>query len=537
METLIEKLKNNTITADERNELQAALKKDYYEKGKTPLTDEEYDFFFDTNTEEIGYRLDDSHYQVFNHSYPMGSLNKVKTFETAQAWLEKLNKPFVVQPKLDGLSMGLYFNNGQLTHALLRGSGVAGENIIENALKFDGVPQQIEDKGIRFVRGEIVIAKSKFEQITDSEYSNRRNAVSGIARRYDGKYAELLSFYVYGLEADTFIPTQSARMERAHNAGFKVPFTLMYLREEDYLKFASIRTSAEEFQMDGLVLKQNEIDPNDNYSGRPSTQIALKFPPEGNTTIVTGYDWELGTTGKLTPVIRFETTNVQGTNISKASFGSAKAVKEFGAGIGAKVLVQRMGDVIPKVTKLVEKGDEPIIPTVCPECGEPLVWEGANLFCKNSNCTQKLIAACGRTFWAMGIKGVSTDFIHELVRAGMLQRFSQVVTMTAALISNHTKITPGRAEKIEQKIKEFLKNSTYKDFLWMLNIAGVSGKAIDKMAEAFPTVELLLNATKEECTNCLGNSKGTSLYEYIQDNKKTMDELNNGILYVKGLQE
>ena len=119
----------------------------------------------------------------------------------------------------------------------------------------------------------------------------------------------------------------------------------------------------------------------------------------------------------------------------------------------------------------------------------------------------------------------------------MLQRFSQVVTMTAALISNHTKITPGRAEKIEQKIKEFLKNSTYKDFLWMLNIAGVSGKAIDKMAEAFPTVELLLNATKEECVNCLGNSKGTSLYEYIQDNKKTMDELNNGILYVKGLQE
>lgn len=525
--------KENKLTEAEKAELQQQLKKAYYE-GSAIISDEEYDNIFDTNTEDIGYKLDDSHFQIFKHTYGMGSLNKAKSFLEGMNWIERLGKPYVIQPKLDGLSMGLYYNQGKLTHALLRGSGVQGENIIENAIKFEGVLPEIEDKEITFVKGEIVISKSKFESITEDAYSNRRNAVSGISRRHDGKYSELLSFYTYGIETINPIPTQNARMMRLHNAGFKVPFTLSELNEHIYTKYGDIRTTAEEFQMDGLVIKQNEIDLSDDYAGRPNTQIALKFPPQGTETIVTGYEWNVGSTGAVVPKILFETVNVQGANFSKAAMGSTQAVIDMGAGIGSKVLVQRMGDVIPKVTKVLEAVNKPEIPTVCPDCGSELTREGANLFCKNPNCIQKLYAASCKVFCSAGIKGVSAQFIHDMIDNRSILRFSQVVTMTPELITSSSKITAGRAQKIVEQYRQYIKNSGTKEFYNMLNINGVSGKAVDKLTEKFAIIEFL-QASKEQLTAVLGNSKGTSAYNYKEENMQVIQELINCIEYIKSL--
>ena len=183
--------------------LQEKLKKAYYE-GEPIISDTEYDELFG-NKDYVGYTPEQSGpWEVLEHKIEMGSLDKLKTWEQAQNWLK--DKGAVIwEPKLDGLSIELVYELGKLTHAILRGGGDKGEDILKNARKFQYVPQTI-DTTVQYVsvRGEVVINQSSFNQLrqtSEADYSNRRNCVPGICRRYDGRYSDFLSFWAYDIYA------------------------------------------------------------------------------------------------------------------------------------------------------------------------------------------------------------------------------------------------------------------------------------------------------------------------------------------------
>lgn len=523
-------LLEKTGTVDKAT-LQEKLKRLYYEEGSSPITDAEYDELFG-DKDYVGYTVDQNGpWQVLPHKIPMGSLPKLKTWEDAQNWLKDKGQG-IWEPKLDGLSIELVYEYGKLTHAILRGGGTEGEDILKNAKNFQYVPQTI-DTTIQYVsvRGEVVISQSSFNQLrqtSEAGYSNRRNCVPGICRRYDGRYSDFLSFWAYDIYEETTweVKQYSSELDKLvslYDYGFKVPFAKPVLSEEDYKQYAFIRDTAEDFQMDGLVIKTVDL----RY------QIALKFEPNGEQTVVTNYTWEVGTTGKLVPIIWFEPMNVGGTTLKKASGASLRNIKQLNAPVGSIVEVRKMNDVIPKVTKCIKSSNQSLdIPTHCPICGSLLEEQGADLYCVNPNCLVKQENKCTSVYWAVAIKGIKDGWIKQLMVNGIIKEPKDVLKVTPEQLSS-TGMSLQRAQKVIGELRTKWKNIIVKNevlpVLWMLPIPSIAGKAQEKLAGYFETIEGLYSylvalidnepTSKSDLTDLLGNSKGNAAYAYFVENR------------------
>lgn len=537
MQKLILKLIDKTITQEEKSQLQEYLKKKYYETGNSELTDAEYDYFFGNN-DYVGYTpSQNGPWNILEHRIAMGSLTKLTSWDQALKWLEtRLNN--VWEPKLDGLSMELVYEHGKLMHAILRGGGDKGEDILKNAKHFNGVLENIKDEyDYVSVRGEVVISKSAFEELikaSNESYSNRRNCVPGICRRYDGQYSNYLSFYAYDIirqnaESIVSYSSETDKILSIYNYGFKVPFAFKTMTKEDYLKYANLRNDAEDFQMDGLVIKTEDL----------SEQIALKFPANGEISTVTGYTWEVGSTGKLVPVILFEKVNVGGTNLTKASVGSYKIYKELNAPVGSIVKVKKMNDVIPKVTETIERSSNELeIPKTCPICGSELVQKGTDLYCVNDNCLVKIEQNCIAVYNAIPVKGITNKWIKELINMLIIKEPADVINITAKSIAQLDGYSLKTGEKIVSNFEDW-SNRIYANsnrhismFLKMIAIPSFGGKAYEKFANMFVDMndfETWVNAindtTLEQLKAAVGNSAGIKAFEYLTKHKQEIINL------------
>lgn len=504
--------------------LQERLKKAYYE-GEPLITDAEYDELFG-DKDYVGYTVDQSGpWQVLPHKIPMGSLPKLKIWEDAQNWLKDKGQ-VIWQPKLDGLSIELVYEFGKLTHAILRGGGTEGEDVLKNAKNFQFVPEQI-NTAVPYVsvRGEVVISNESFGKLlidSQESYSNRRNCVPGICRRYDGKYSEYLSFWAYDIIAEgTTYQEETSKLVALNHLGFKIPFLKIDMTEIEYQGYGNIRDTANEFQMDGLVIKTNDL----NF------QIALKFEPNGEQTVVTNYTWEVGTTGKLVPIIWFEPVNVGGTTLKKASGASLRNIKQLNAPVGSIVEVRKMNDVIPKVTKCIKSSNQPLdIPTHCPICGSLLEEQGADIYCVNSKCRIKMENKCTSVYWAVAIKGIKDGWIKKLMEQGLIEEPKDVLEVSYRQLAS-TGMSEQRAQKVMEELRTKWSNIIKEDdvlkVLWMLPIPTIAGKAQEKLANYFETIQGLYvfvrdshETDKSELIHILGNSKGNAAYSYFVENKE-----------------
>lgn len=515
--------------------LQEKLKKAYYE-GEPIITDEQYDELFG-DKDYVGYTVEQNGpWEVLEHKIAMGSLNKIKTWKDAQKFVDA-HKKVVWEPKLDGLSIELVYEFGKLTHAILRGGGDKGEDILKNAINFQYVPQEIPiTVSYVSIRGEVVISQSSFNQLrqtSGADYSNRRNCVPGICRRYDGKYSDFLSFWAYDIYEETdweikFYSSELEKLTTLYNYGFKVPFAYNVMSEEQYNDYGKMRDTAEEFQMDGLVIKSLDM----------SEQIALKFDPNGEETVVTEYTWEVGSTGKLVPIVHFETVNVGGTNLTKASVGSYRAYIELNAPIGSKVKVRKMNDVIPKVTEVIQKSSNTLnIPAICPICKSHLERQGADLYCVNKKCPVKLEGKCTAVYWAASIKGVTDKWVKELIKLGKIQKPSDVLRVTPEDIASIDGYSLNKGNQImshlTQAFSESFKSNNVTLILQSLSIPTIGGKALDKLIGYVGnfatledmTIDAYLEKAKTDLLQILGNSKGTKVFEYFKENKEEIKDL------------
>ncbi|WCF11428.1 NAD-dependent DNA ligase LigA (plasmid) [Paenibacillus thiaminolyticus] len=408
--------------------LRGSIKKhdELYDQNKPIISDGEYDTLYyelldlekqypeffdpDSPTQRIYTTMVDELEKV-RHSTFMGSQEKVKNWEGVLSFEKRYESPILAQPKLDGLTIVLSYDNGILFQGITRGDGEVGQNIIHTVRTIQNLPSIIPFKGRLEVRMEGIIPFTEFERINvDGAYSNPRNLVSGTLSQLNAKIAEErnvqgIVFDIISIEGMTFTSI-SEELEFLKAQGFTTVDSVLFEQTEAGLSALKLYIENMEqnvrkslpYMIDGLVLKFDKLSAKEELgstSKHPRWSVAYKFASLEATTRIKGVEHSVGRTGQITPVALLEKVDIDGVNVGRASLANYGTVEEKDIRIGDRVFVIRANDVIPKVEasiKEVRNGSEEVIlaPKHCPVCGAPTEFDGANLFCRGKQCKPQI---------------------------------------------------------------------------------------------------------------------------------------------------
>lgn len=426
---------------------------DAYYNGQSVVSDDVYDSL----KEYALSKLPDNHPYIIkvghevssgwakkSHSLFMGSQNKVCTEDDIKKWVKSIydklgttNVLFVLQHKVDGLSLGSYYRKGVLQDAITRGDGTIGESIIKNAVMFKGLKHALAIEKDVSVRGECFITKEKFDKlqkISHEKYKNARNAASGISRRYDGSHSHFISFIAY--DSNAKVTTEFEKVEVLKKLGFITVPTFLCKNIDDiialYRKAKDIRKDIP-YNIDGLVLKVNDVDYQNKLGverNRPVHQIALKFDAEEAITEVKDIELQIGRTGKYTPVALLTPIDLDGSTISKASLHNFDYIDKNNIGIGATVSISKRGDIIPQVEDVIKIGIMYEKPTICPSCGGKLYDDGTNLWCRAKECKERDVTRIVYWVQTLDMKGFSEKFVEKLWDMGKIRSVGDIYKLT-----------------------------------------------------------------------------------------------------------
>lgn len=494
-----------------------------YDKGAPEISDKEWDdMYFELVAleHERGYILPNSptqkvNYTVVNelqkvkHNHPMLSLNKTKDIEEIKSFIG--NRDWIAMLKLDGLTCSLLYENGRLVRAETRGDGEIGEDVTHNAMVIPSIPKRIPHKGRLIVDGEIVCKHDDFKEF-EGEYKNARNFASGSIRLLDSKECtkRKLTFVAWDIIGNCYYKnddhnTLSSKLRMLMDFNFDVvPF-----RQPDMCLgcdpnwvsdccIESLKESAKiyHYPIDGLVIKWNDCVEYES-AGRTDHHfcggLAYKFYDELYETKLLDIEWTMGKTNTLTPTAIFETVNIDGTDVSKASLHNISIVKKLGLTNNCTVRVYKANQIIPQIDSCLQDGDSPIkIPKYCPVCGEEteVVTENASevLMCKNPNCLGKLL---GRLKFfvskpAMNIEGLSEAILEVLIDKGWIKQFRDIYYLYQH--GREWEQLDGFGEKSVAKILDAIdhsRNVKLENFICALSIDGVGKSASKTIADAF----------------------------------------------------
>lgn len=444
----------------ELTELLNRYRNEYYNLSRPSVSDEEYDALFDELTEleektgficnnsptqTVGYTVNESLIKV-KHDHPLLSLAKTKDFNEA-ATFTKGNQALLMF-KLDGLTICLTYENGELIEASTRGTGEEGSLITDNARTFVNVPAKIPFTGRIKITGEGLIRKKDFDEINsqmpeNDRYKTPRNLASGSIQQLDSGICaqRQVRFYAFnvieGLE-DQFL---SQRLSIIKDYGFDIcPYQILNNSENFADKVAEMVRLADDMSIpiDGLVVMYDDLVY--GYSlGRTGHHykngIALKFQEEEEETTIRNVKWQVGRTGKITPVAIFDTVVLDGTNVSAASLHNVSIMRKLGIKKNATVTVVKKNEIIPQIVKSVGGDEKFETPTVCPVCGSPAILkkEGSTItvWCENDDCFAKNIRTL--TYFVskdcMNIDGLSEKTLQKFVDEGLIKTIYDIYTL------------------------------------------------------------------------------------------------------------
>ena len=484
-----------------------------YDKGTPEISDREWDdMYFELATleHERGYILPNSptqkvNYTVVNelqkvhHNHPMLSLDKTKDIEEIKSFVG--NKDWIAMLKMDGLTCSLLYAGGKLVRAETRGDGEIGEDITHNAMVISSIPKKIPYNDILIVDGEIICKLDDFKELSD-EYKNVRNLASGGVRLLDSAECakRKLTFVAWDVIGKVKnCETLSDKLLELWFLNFKCTpcFTLGdYDCLEDAVKRLREIADIEHYPIDGIVFKWNNCNEYDS-AGRTGHHfrggLAYKFYDELYETKLTDVEWTMGKTGTLTPTAIFETVQIDGCDISRASLHNISIIKKLGLTNNCTVYISKRNEIIPQVESCLQDGDSPIIPPkYCPICGAEteVVTENASevLMCTNPNCLGKLL---GRLNFfvskpAMNIEGLSESILSLLIGWKWVKSFADIYHL-----SDHRDYwiqIGGFGEKSVDKILNAIEKSRdvkIENFICALSIDGVGKAASRTIADAF----------------------------------------------------
>lgn len=478
----------------------------YYQGKDEIMSNLEYDSLYDelldlekstgvtlsnSPTVNVGYEVV-SELPKESHLHPVLSLDKTKDVSELENWLH--NREGVLSWKLDGLTVVLTYEQGELVKAVTRGNGEIGEVITANAKTFVNIPLSIPYKEKLVVRGEALIKYSDFEKINDTivnpddKYKNPRNLCSGSVRQLNSEITAKRHVYFIAysiLESGESFMLNSEILVWLKNQGFDVVGHDIVNSDTiaDVVHEYSVKIASNDFPSDGLVLEYNDIAYGQSL-GRtakfPRHSIAFKWADEVATTTLTDVFWSASRTGLINPVAIFEPVELEGTTVSRASVHNVSIVKELELGIGDRINVYKANMIIPQIAENLTKSGSLIIPETCPVCGEKTVIKEENgvktLFCPNDGCLAKQIKSfthfVGRQ--AMNIDGLSEATIEKFIACSFIKDFDDIYHIDRheeAIVS-----MPGFGQKSFDNLITSVNNSrkvNLANFIYSLGITGI----------------------------------------------------------------
>lgn len=517
----------------------------YYNQDTPEISDFEYDMLMkelikleaenpefkrvDSPSNRVGGMALDKFDQV-THKNPMLSLSNAYSAEDLRDFDRRVREmtdgdvEYVVEFKIDGLSVGITYENGEFKSAATRGNGIIGEDISKNVMTIKSIPLKIDDKREIIVRGEVYISKENFEKVNEYQeehdlqiFANPRNLAAGSLRQLDSKLTAKrpLDIFVFNLENINEldgIDTHSDSLEYLKKLGFSVSENYKICKSIDevieFIEYWTENRGSLKFDIDGMVVKVNNIEQRNEMgftAKSPRWAIAYKFPAERKKSKILDIEVEVGRTGTITPTAILEPVRLAGTSVSRATLHNEDFIREKDIKLFDHVIVQKAGDIIPQIVEVVKEdrtGDEKdfVMPSVCPECGEPTVrLEGeAAVKCINISCPAQIrrgmIHFVSRE--AMDIDGMGESIITLFLKEGLIKDVSDIYYLKKEQIVPLERMGEKSADNLIKAIEKSKSND-----LWRLinglgiRFVGVKGAKI--LASNFSSLDEIMNADVE----------------------------------------
>ena len=534
----------------------------YYFGDAPKVSDAEFDSLMDelqALEQESGLTLPDSPthrvggqptsaFAPHQHIMRLWSLDKVKTFAELRDWARRCERfngndsdedrlEFVLEYKFDGLTINLTYDNGLLVQAATRGNGIVGEGILAQARTIKTIPLSIPYKGKLEVRGECYMKLSTLARLNESgaeTLKNARNAAAGAIRNLDPRITaernlDCACYNIGYIEGNSF-KTRREMYSFMHNCGFPMDEYVYYGKIDDVINEIERVTERRrdlDLLIDGMVVKLNDIGLHDRmgYTDKfPRGEIAYKFPAEEQSTTILDITWEVGRTGKLTPLAHLRPVDFLGVTVQRATLNNIDDIRRKRVGIGSKVLIRRSNDVIPEIMTSLDEGEpkNPVdIPLTCPACGAKVERRGVHAYCTNSlSCTPQIVGRLEHfaSRNAMDIEGFSEKTAELLADEIGLTKISELYELTPTSFS-------GLAGFGQKKISNILaaidksKDCELAAFLFALGIPNVGNKTAKDLAAYFRTLDSVRNASKEELLSIpdIGDIVANDIIDFFSD--------------------
>lgn len=542
----------------------------YYTLDNPIATDSEYDELYQqieiyerqnpqnkvsfSPTNRVGGEVLES-FEKSNHIAQMWSMEDIFDFDELLAWLERGDKSkfdFYIEPKFDGASLNLLYENGELIKATTRGDGISGENVTNNAKVISSIPLKIDYKDRIEIRGEVVITKSDFDLINakrqkngENLLSNPRNAASGSLRQLDSAITKSrkLKFYPWGVGANSLnFATHDELMRFVRDLGFlRDPFCGVVNGAEQIQKaYLDLNSQREQkpIMLDGMVIrinlrsKENDL----GYTVKfPKFMVAYKFPPLEKTTRLKDVIWQVGRTGAITPVAVVEPVNIDGAIVKNATLHNFDEITRLNLMKNDVVTIIRSGDVIPKLTSVYKDrrdGTQTNIqkPQICPECGSELFDDGAILKCQNLSCKARVLNSL--IYFAskkcMNIDGLGEAIISLLFANNKIKEIADIYRLKESDFSNLEGFKDKKISNLLNAINAS-KSPNLDKFITSLGCELIGEVAAKKIAQIYP--QTWLDLKYEDLINLdgFGEAMARSYSEFIALNRQKIIELLNFI--------
>ena len=541
--------------------------KRYYDDDDPEISDFEYDMLMvelrnlekeypefitkDSLTQKVGGTVKEG-FEKVQHEVPLQSLQDIFDFDELRAFDERMKKSaleynkelkYVVETKIDGLSVALQYENGIFVKGATRGNGQVGENITENLKTIKNIPQKLKEPINITVRGEVFIGKSEFEKMNEERqeneetlFANARNAAAGSLRQLDSKItaSRPLDIYIFNVQKCESIDFKShyESLRYLEKIGFNVnPVKVLCNNVDEAIaqinKIGDDRDSLT-FGIDGAVIKVDDLELRELVGTTykvPKWAIAYKYPPEKKETILKDIVCNVGRTGAITPMAILEPVKVAGSTISKTTLHNEDFIKEKDLRIGDTVVIQKAGDVIPEIVEAIKDkrtGNEKefSMPSVCPVCGALAIREEGESArrCIGIECPAKLYRSILHfaSREAMDIKGLGDAIIEELLNRKLINNIADLYDLKLEDVKTLKK----DGTKFAQNLIDSINQSKQNDLDRLINALGIrhiGTKTAKQLAKKFKTMDNLENASLESFIDVddMGEIMAKSIFEFF----------------------
>lgn len=546
----------------------------YYTNNESLISDVEYDNLIkelkeleeqypqfksvESPTEKVGAtNLRESKFQKITHKRPMLSLSNTYNEGEISDFIERVRKlvpedkelKYALELKLDGLSISVQYEKGKLVRGVTRGDGAIGEDVTENIMEIVTIPHELPEPLDLEVRGEIVLPLSNFLKLNERRmeageevFANPRNAASGTLRQIDSsiiKERGLDSYFYFLVDAEKYgVKTHSESIKFLEKLGFKTTGVCEVLESASKLKkridYWEKAKENLDYETDGMVIKVDELELWNilgNTTKSPRWAIAYKFPAKQVTTTMLGVTWQVGRTGKVTPVAELEEVLLSGSKVKRASLHNFHEIERKDIRIGDKVFIEKAAEIIPQVVKSIKEfrdGSEIQIvePTECPVCQSPVAREEGqvDIKCTNPNCPGKIK---GRIEYfvsrdAMNISGFGSKMVEKMLELSFIKNAGDIYNLKSheEELVKIEKMGKRSVEKLLESIEESKKRD-YSKVLYALGIPFIGKYSGKLLANASGNIDKLMNMSVEELIEIdgVGDKGAKAVYDFFRDSE------------------